>query len=86
MLSILNHFRSHVLKGTAKSGSSLTITAFDTPAKVTDLENIVIRNKQVFRLDISMNKTVFMKKVDPCASLNKKVESFIFIKFLFVPY
>ena len=52
----------------------------DAPAEVTNFEDILVSNKQVFRLEIPVNKAVFVKEVNPGHSLNEEIKCLILRK------
>jgi len=53
-----------------------------TPAKVADLDDVALFNKDIFRLDISMDEALFVHIIDARANLNKEVKSGILTKIL----
>ena len=89
MLSI-NHLWSHVFKRTAKSLALpswlffavwiFSSFAFICPAKVAYFQNVVFCDEQVFRLEISMYKSIFMQEVHASKCLNEEIEGSFFRK------
>ncbi len=75
---VFNHFRRHVLERAAKGVSLLIEFLLDAPSEVADLEHVFIAHQKVLRLEVSVNKAVFVQKVDTSNSLHKKVESLVF--------
>ena len=64
MSLILNHLRSHILQGSTKCVPHLTIVSLYTPAEVTDFDDIAFLDQDVFWLNIPMNETLLMHKID----------------------
>ena len=82
MMTMIDHFGSHVLEGTAKSVAlalvGVSIVFLDLtlagPPEITDLKHVVLVDEQVFRLQISVYETVLMKEVDAGHRLYEEVE------------
>ena len=85
VLAIINHFRRHILQCTAKSISLTFIhlaivrilrkIALTRPPKVAYFQHVVLIHQQILRLQIPVDKAIFVQKVDTCARLNEKVKS-----------
>ena len=87
MMAMIDHLWSHVLEGTAKSVPlaliRIPIVVFIDltlagPPEITDFQNVVFIDEQVFRLQISMNEAILMKEIDTGHSLYEKVEGGLF--------
>jgi len=74
---VFNHFRGHVLQSAAKGVALLVEFLLDTPSEIANLQYVLFTHQEVFRLEISVDKAVFVEKVDSSDSLNKKVECFV---------
>ena len=55
----------------------------NTPSKITNLNDVTFFNQDIFRLDISMNKSLFMHVVNTRAHLDEKVEGSVLTEILF---
>lgn len=82
MSLVLDHFRGHVLKGTTKSVSLLTVVRLHAPTEITDFDDVAFFYENVLWLDISVDQTLFVHVVDTWAYLNEKVEGSIFTQIL----
>ena len=60
MRNTLNHFGSHILKGPTKSVPLLHITLLNTPPEVTNLQDVIFTNQEIFGLYISVDKAIFV--------------------------
>ena len=83
VLPMVYHFRSHILKRTAKSVPltfveitifSLVHLAFASPTEVADLEHVVFVDQQVLRLQVPVDETVLVQEVDASHGLNEEVK------------
>ena len=54
------------------------------PAKVAYLQGVLVSYEQVLRLDISVDKPIFMKEIYSSYCLNEKVEGFVLSKLFFI--
>jgi len=87
MMAMVDHLRRHVLKSAAK-GVSLPLIhvaigihvdlTFTSPAKIANLQHVILIYQQVFWLQIPMYETVLVEKVDSCHSLYEKVKCCFF--------
>lgn len=90
---IRDHFWCHVLKCPAEGVPLLLHRVIETffsrglhaPAKIADLEHIVLRDQQVFWLQVSVDEAVFVQEVDPCDCLNEEIKSLGFTKHALLP-
>jgi hypothetical protein len=56
----------------------------NTPSKIANFNDVSILDQNVFRLDVSMDKSLFVHVVDAGADLNEEVESSILTQELFL--
>lgn len=78
MSLVFYHFRGHILECAAKGVSLLVEFLLDAPPEIANLQHVFISHQKVLRLEVSMNKAVFVQKVDSSNGLNKKVKSLVF--------
>ena len=82
MSFVLNHLRGHILQCSTESSSLLAVITLYAPSKVTNFDDVSFFYKDVFRLNISMNKTLFVHIINTRAYLDEKVESCILTQIL----
>lgn len=82
VIFILDHFRGHVLKSSAKSISLLHMIRLYTPTEITDFDDISILDENIFWFDISMDKTLLVQVVNTGAYLNEEIKCSIFTQVL----
>lgn len=81
---ILYHLRGHVFQSSAECIPLLAVVRLNTPTKITNFYNISFLDQDIFRLDVSVNQTLFVHVIDTRADLNEKVKSCVFTQvFLF---
>lgn len=85
MVLILDHLRSHVLESSTERISLLTVIRLNAPSEITYLNDIAFFNKNILRLDISVNQPLLMHIVDTRAYLDEEVESCVLAEVLFFP-
>ncbi len=78
MRGVGKHLGSHVLKSATECIPLLKIVVLYTPPKVTDLQHVIIVNKKILWLNVSVNEAILMKKVNASTSLDEEVEGLIF--------
>ena len=84
MIRLPDHFRCHIL-GCSTVGVSLPFIhvtlrisldiGFANPPKVTDFDQVLLTNEEIFRLQVSVDESVFVQKIDALDCLNEKPES-----------
>jgi len=79
---VLYHLRSHVLKRAAKSSSLLAVITLNAPSKITYFDDITFLDKDVFWLNVTMDKALFVHIVNTWTHLNKEIECRIFAQIL----
>ena len=77
MILILYHFWCHVLQGSTKSIPLLHMITLNTPSKIANFNDVSILDQNVFRLDVSVDETLFVHVVDAGADLDEEVEGCI---------
>ena len=85
MGQFLDHLRCHVLESTAegvpllfKATSHICLAArLNTPPEVTNLEHIIGANQQIFWLQIPVDESILVQKVDASHSLNEEIKCLI---------
>ena len=80
---VLDHFWSHVLQGTTKSIPLLTMIRLNTPSKITNFNDVALFDQDIFRLNISVDKSLLVHVVDAGAYLDEKVEGSVLTQVLF---
>lgn len=73
------HFRGHIFQSPAESVPLLAIffRLLNTPPKITNFQYITFPHQQIFRFEVSVDKSMFVQKVNARNCLDKKVKSLI---------
>ena len=79
---VFDHFWGHVLKGAAEGISWLGNFGLHTPAEVADFDDVALLDEDILRLDVTMDKTLFVHVVDAGADLDEEVESHVLVEML----
>ena len=73
-----DHLWRHILKRATKSIPLRIHLLLDTPTEITNLEYILISDKQILGLQIPMHKAINVQEVNSSDRLYEKVECLIF--------
>ena len=94
VLPMVDHLRCHVLEcateGVALAFVELAIVvhvhlAFTRPAKVADLQHVVLVHEQVFWLQVSMDEAVLVEEVDASDRLDEEIKRGLLAEALLLP-
>ena len=82
---MIHDFWCHVFKCATEGISRLGSISLDAPTEIANLNDVSIFDQDVFGLDIAMDQTLFVHKVDSRAYLDEEVECSVFSQALFFP-
>lgn len=86
VILVLDHLRGHVLQRAAERVSLLHVVSLYAPPKITNLNDISIFDKDIFRLDIPMDESLLVKIIDTRTNLNEEIECSVLAQKLLLPY
>ena len=84
---VCDHLWGHILESATKSVPLFLFkgvrpirisSSFNTPSEVANLQDIILSNQQVFRLQIPVDESMFVQKVNASNALNKEIKCFCF--------